>query len=202
MSSAHIRQAQSLGASANIDGQHGRERPTTLTSNLRKTSSVISLPSSPPPAIPLPPLPNHANGPSNSHSGPVAHGPYDAGSRHASKELVGAQLAEDQEARIKTIEKHLFAEKQLTATLEEALVDLETQSNRIKIDMEAWKKKAWACEDELNELRKERSSTRYSVQAVEEERHARKEAEAARAHLEERMNALNKKKKKSGFNCF
>lgn len=68
--------------------------------------------------------------------------------------------------------------------------------------MEAWKKRAWAYEDELNELRKERDSTRYSIQAVEEERHARKEAEAARAHLEERMNALNKKKKKSGFNCF
>lgn len=202
MSLAYIWQTQSPGASVNIDSQHGRERTTTLTNNLRKNSSVISLPSSPPPAIPLPPLPNHANGPINSPSSSGNNGPYDAGSRHASKELVGAQLVEEQEARIKTIEKHLFAEKQLTATLEEALVDLETQGNKIKIDMEAWKKKAWAYEDELNELRKERNSTRYSVQAVEEERHARKEAEAARAHLEERMNALNKKKKKSGFNCF
>ena len=200
MSISDIRQAPFPGAITNIDSQPGRERSTTLTTNLRKSSSVISLPSSPPPAIPLPPLPNHANGVINAHSNPANNGPYDAGSRHASKELVGAQLAEDQEARIKTIEKHLFAEKQLTATLEEALVDLETQGNRVKIDMEAWKKKAWAYEDELNELRK--NSTRYSVQAVEEERHARKQAEAARAHLEERMNALNKKKKKSGFNCF
>lgn len=103
---------------------------------------------------------------------------------------------------IKNLEKQLFAEKQLTASLEEALVDLETQGNKIKIDMDAWKKKAWTYADELDELRKERNSTRYSVQAVEEERLARKEAEAARAHLEESMHALNKKKKKSGFNCF
>lgn len=117
-------------------------------------------------------------------------------------ESISAQYVEDQEARIRTIEKHLFAEKQLTATLEEALVDLETQGNKVRSDMEAWKKKAWSYEDEIASLRKERNSTRYSVQAVEEERNARKEAEAARAHLEERMAAINKKKKKSGFNCF
>lgn len=68
--------------------------------------------------------------------------------------------------------------------------------------MESWKKKARSYEDELAVLRKERSVNRSSLQAVEEERHARKEAEAAKAHLEERMAALNKKKKKSGFNCF
>ena len=199
---ADIRQAQAPGSSANTDDPHVRERSVTLTNNFRKNSSVVSLPSSPPPAIPLPPLPSHANGAVNSHSGSANNGPFDTASRHASKELVGIQLVEEQEARIKNIEKHLFAEKQLTASLEEALVDLETQGNKIKIDMEGWKKKAWAYEDELNELKKERNSTRYSVQAVEEERHARKEAEAARAHLEERMHALNKKKKKSGFNCF
>lgn len=115
---------------------------------------------------------------------------------------VTAQFAEDQEARIRTIEKHLFAEKQLTNTLEEALVDLEEQGKKVKADMEAWKKKAWSYEDELASLRKERTSTRYSVQAVEEERNARKEAEAARAHMEERMADINKRKKKSGFNCF
>jgi chromosome segregation ATPase len=93
----------------------------------------------------------------------------------------------------------LFAEKQLTATLEEALVDLESQGIKFKADMDAWKKKAWSYEDELTTLRKERHSTRYSVQAVEE---ARREAEAAKAHLEERMAAINKKKKKSQFNCF
>ena len=115
---------------------------------------------------------------------------------------MNAQLVEDQEARIRTIEKHLYAEKQLTATLEEALGDLEAQSSKVKTDCEGWKKKAWQLEDELSSLRKERNSARLSLQAVEEERSARREAEAARAQLEERMNALSKKKKKSTLNCF
>ncbi|KAF7593292.1 hypothetical protein BBP40_011671 [Aspergillus hancockii] len=172
------------------------DRSSSLTSNLRKSSSATSLPS-PPPAIPLPPLPNIAsatNGTSGSISPPS--------SRHTSKELVNTQIVEDQEARIRTIEKHLYAEKQLTATLEEALGDLEAQSNKVKADCEAWKKKAWQLEEELTTLRKERNSQRLSLQAVEEERNARREAEAARAQLEERMNALNKKKKKSTLNCF
>lgn len=137
-----------------------------------------------------------------SSNGNTANGTSPTNSRHASKDLANPQLAEEQEARIRTIEKHLYAEKQLTATLEEALVDLETQGNKVKMDMEAWKKKAWSYEDEITNLRKERNSSRYSIQAVEEERNARKEAEAARAHLEERMNAINKKKKKSALNCF
>ncbi|KAJ6102756.1 hypothetical protein N7486_005183, partial [Penicillium sp. IBT 16267x] len=169
------------------------DRSSSMTSNLRKSSSAASLPS-PPPAIPLPPLPTIAAGSNGSASPPS--------SRHASKELVNAQLVEDQEARIRTIEKHLYAEKQLTATLEEALGDLEAQSSKVKTDCEAWKKKAWSLDDELSTLRKERNSARLSLQAVEEERSARKEAEAARAQLEERMNALNKKKKKSTLNCF
>lgn len=81
-------------------------------------------------------------------------------------------------------------------------MDLESQGAKFKADMELWKKKAWSYEDELTTLRKERNSSRYSVQAVEEERTARKEAEAAKAQLEERMAAINKKKKKSQFNCF
>ncbi|KAJ5946812.1 hypothetical protein N7454_003651 [Penicillium verhagenii] len=169
------------------------DRSSSMTSNLRKSSSAASLPS-PPPAIPLPPLPTIAAGSNGSASPPS--------SRHASKELVNAQLVEEQEARIRTIEKHLYAEKQLTATLEEALGDLEAQSSKVKTDCEAWKKKAWGLDDELSTLRKERNSARLSLQAVEEERSARKEAEAARAQLEERMNALNKKKKKSTLNCF
>ncbi|KAL8903147.1 MAG: hypothetical protein Q9207_004116 [Kuettlingeria erythrocarpa] len=179
-------EGQIRGTPPNIDGPHAYERSNSLTSNLRKSTSVTSLPS-PPPAIPLPPLPAQAtNGPA-----PVnAH------------EYVSVQYAEDQEARIRTIEKHLFAEKQLTATLEEALVDLENQGSKTKGDLDAWKKKCWAYEDELTSLKKERNSIRHSVQAVEEERHARKEAEAARAHLEERMSALQKRKKKTGFNCF
>ncbi|KAL8959244.1 MAG: hypothetical protein Q9193_003861 [Seirophora villosa] len=179
-------QGQLRGTSPHVDATHAYERSNSLTSNLRKSTSVTSLPS-PPPAIPLPPLPAQAN---NASSPVNAH------------EYVSVQYAEDQEARIRTIEKHLFAEKQLTATLEEALVDLEHQGNKTKGDLEAWKKKCWAYEDELAALKKERNSIRHSVQAVEEERSARKEAEAARAHLEERMSALQKRKKKSGFNCF
>ncbi|KAF7125476.1 hypothetical protein CNMCM5793_001715 [Aspergillus hiratsukae] len=173
------------------DGSH--DRTSSLTSNLRKSASAASLPS-PPPAIPLPPLPTIQSATNGSVSPPS--------SRHTSKELVSAQIVEDQEARIRTIEKHLNAEKQLTATLEEALGDLEAQSNKVKTDCEAWKKKAWQLEEELTTLRKERNSQRLSLQAVEEERSARREAEAARAQLEERMNALNKKKKKSTLNCF
>ncbi|PLB44309.1 kinesin family protein [Aspergillus steynii IBT 23096] len=173
------------------DSSH--DRSSSITSNLRKSSSATSLPS-PPPAIPLPPLPTIAAATNGSVSPPS--------SRHTSKELVSTQVVEDQEARIRTIEKHLYAEKQLTATLEEALGDLEAQSNKVKSDCEAWKKKAWQLEEELGTLKKERNSQRLSLQAVEEERSARREAEAARAQLEERMNALNKKKKKSTLNCF
>lgn len=180
------KQGQIRGSSPHVDAAQPYERSNSLTSNLRKSTSVTSLPS-PPPAIPLPPLPAQAN------NGPA---PVNA------HEYVSVQYAEDQEARIRTIEKHLFAEKQLTATLEEALADLEHQGNKTKGDMEAWKKKCWVYEDELTTLKKERNSVRHSVQAVEEERHARKEAEAARAHLEERMSALQKRRKKSGFNCF
>jgi kinesin family protein 4/21/27 len=115
-----------------------------------------------------------------------------------------SQQLEEQEARIRTIEKHLFAEKQLTATLEEALVDLETSANRTKSEMEGWRKKCSSLEDELASLQKERSSSRASLQAVEEEREMRVRAERARQALEQRMAELhsNKKKKKSSLNCF
>ncbi|KAI2010788.1 hypothetical protein LOZ52_005034 [Ophidiomyces ophidiicola] len=190
---SRIEHLESQTRNATPDG-HNAERTNSISSNLRKSSSATSLPS-PPPAIPLPPLPNIAAATNTGSISPPS-------SRHTSKELVNAQLVEDQEARIRTIEKHLHAEKQLTATLEEALGDLEAQSNKVKTDMESWKKKAWQLEEELNTLRSERNSARLSLQAVEEERSARREAEAARAHLEEKMNAISKKKKKSTLNCF
>ena len=182
-------------------------RSNSITSNLRKSASAASLPS-PPPAIPLPPLPSLPSISVNP-SGPIPPGPASpVQSRHASKELNSSagrdqsQMVEDLENRVRTIEKHLHAEKQLTATLEEALVDLETQSNKIRGEGETWKKKAWQVEEELQGLRKERRSERLSVQAVEEEKNKRREAEAARAHLEERMQALSRKKKKNALNCF
>ncbi|KAK5079057.1 hypothetical protein LTR64_002522 [Lithohypha guttulata] len=196
-------------------------RSNSINSNLRKSSSIVSLPS-PPPAIPLPPLPTLSAinaGPSGNPSPPQ--------SRHTSKEVAVPQvpspttvtrdtqtikrqsaMIEDQDSRIRTMEKHLHAEKQLTATLEEALVDLETQSNKLRVDAEAWKKKAWALEEEMTQVRKESRSERLSVQAVEEEVRKRRAAEEARAQLEERMRVLKqtmdggKKKKKSALNCF
>lgn len=204
----------------------GHPRSNSLSSNLRKSASIASLPS-PPPAIPLPPLPSL---PSLQVAPANANNPSPPQSRHASKEVQlpitpvsgtvissnsqnvrrQSALIEEQEARLRTIEKHLHAEKQLTATLEEALVDLETQSNKLRVDAESWKKKAWSMEEELVGLKKERRTERLSVQAVEEEVKKRREAEAARAQLEERMKLLTtvgrdgkaKKRKGSSLNCF
>ncbi|PVI03835.1 kinesin-domain-containing protein [Periconia macrospinosa] len=182
-----------------IDPRENLQRSNSKDSNLRKSTSHNSLPS-PPPAIPLPPLPGSPPPTSQANNAPSP-----PTSRHQSKDIAHAQLVEDQEARIRTIEKHLFAEKQLTATLEDALTDLETSSTKTKNEIEGWKKKCSSLEEELNSLKKERSMARHSLQAVEEERNARLRVEAERAHLEARMAALNnsnKKKKKGGLNCF
>ncbi|KAF9771341.1 hypothetical protein IL306_011023 [Fusarium sp. DS 682] len=171
-------------------------------STIRKSASHVSLPS-PPPAIPLPPLPNGAGSPVNGAPSSPTNG------RPISKDNINiSHITEDQEARIRTIEKHLNAERQLTQTLEEALTDLERQSNKVKADCDAWKKRASELEAEVKEL-KDRpppepvQDNRWSLQAVEEERKKRQAAEAARRQLEERMNAINKgKKKKGSLNCF
>jgi kinesin family protein 4/21/27 len=117
-----------------------------------------------------------------------------------------AQIREDQEARIKSIERHLNAERQLTATLEEALTDLENQSKKVKADAEAWRKRAHELEVENKDLKEKPPQDprwRDSLHQIEEERKKRQESERARAHLEERMNAINNKKKKKGsLNCF
>jgi hypothetical protein len=176
-----------------------------MSQNLRKSASVASLPS-PPPAIPLPPLPGNASGvtsPSLTNAANIPVPLTPTGGRPASKDLAISQIQEDQEARIRTIEKHLFAEKQLTATLEEALTDLERQSNKVKADCDAWRRRAADLELEVKELRnRPEQENRWSLHQVEEERKKRKDAEIARAHLEERMNAISKKKKKGSLNCF
>ncbi|KAF1841166.1 kinesin-domain-containing protein [Cucurbitaria berberidis CBS 394.84] len=181
-----------------IDPREDLHRSNSNNSNARKSTSHTSLPS-PPPAIPLPPLPPGS-------PPPQANAPSPPTSRHQSKDIAHAQLVEDQEARIRTIEKHLFAEKQLTATLEDALTDLEASSTKTKTDLDQFRKKCVGLEEELNEMRKERSAARHSLQAVEEERNARLRVEAERAHLEARMAALNnankKSKKKGTLNCF
>ncbi|WDK10267.1 kinesin motor domain-containing protein [Colletotrichum graminicola] len=182
------------------------QHPDSANSPLRKSASVSSLPS-PPPAIPLPPLPgggNNASGP----NGTVPNTPTQAG-RPGSKDNMGSinHIQEDQEARIRTIEKHLQAEKQLTQTLEEALTDLERQSNKVKADGDAWRKRCTELEMEIKELKDRPAPTpqpdnRWSLHAVEEERKKRQAAEAQQRLLEERMNALSKKKKKGSLNCF
>ncbi|TGJ85397.1 hypothetical protein E0Z10_g3346 [Xylaria hypoxylon] len=173
------------------------KRTNSMTSQMRKTSSVVSLPS-PPPAIPLPPLP------AGGATSPVP--PTPTGGRPASNDLAMAQIREDQEARIKSIERHLNAERQLTATLEEALTDLENQSKKVKADSEAWKRRAHELEVENKDLKDKPPQDprwRDSLHQIEEERKKRQESERARAHLEERMNAINNKKKKKGsLNCF
>lgn len=195
-------------------------RSGSSSSQATRKGAPTALPT-PPPSIPLPPLPGSPTGgtspiPNGLDSRATSPPPQRATSppnnisppqsRHASHEPTPAmsQQLEEQEARIRTIEKHLFAEKQLTATLEEALVDLETSANRTKSEMDSWRKKCSSLEEELASLHKERSSSRASLQAVEEEREMRVRAERARQALEQRMAELNssKKKKKSSLNCF
>lgn len=172
----------------------GPQRTNSMNSNLRKSASVASLPS-PPPAIPLPPLPGGS-------SGGAAGQPTSPTGRPGSKDIAISQIQEDQEARIRTIEKHLHAEKQLTQTLEEALTDLEHQQNKIKADCDAWRRRCTDLETELKEIKDKPQDNRWSLHQVEEERKKRRDAEIARAHLEERMNAISKKKKKGSLNCF
>ncbi|KAF1944480.1 kinesin family protein-like protein [Clathrospora elynae] len=190
--------AKRNSARASMDPREDLHRSNSNNSNARKSAAHTSLPS-PPPAIPLPPLPPGS-------PPPQANAPSPPTSRHQSKDIAHAQLVEDQEARIRTIEKHLFAEKQLTATLEDALTDLEASSTKTKTDLDQLRKKCAGLEDELVVMRKERSAARHSLQAVEEERNARLRVEAERAHLEARMAALNnaqkKSKKKGTLNCF
>ncbi|KAF7518391.1 hypothetical protein G7054_g13477 [Neopestalotiopsis clavispora] len=181
-----------------LEQTEGVQRSNSLNSQVRRSASHTSLPS-PPPAIPLPPLPG-----GGSTSPPPGASP--GSGRPQSNDLAMAQIREDQDARIRTIERHLNAEKQLTSTLEEALTDLERQSNKVKADCEAWRKRAQELETEVKDLKdkpQKDSRWRDSLQQVEEERKKRQDAERAAAHLQERMAAINQKKKKKGsLNCF
>lgn len=184
-----------------VEGPAAKRSNSNSNQILKKSASVTSLPS-PPPIIPLPPLPGSIAGTMGTAI-PASNGSAPPSARPTSKEVALLQIQQDQEARIRTIEKHLFAEKQLTSTLEEALTDLERQSNKLKTDCDAWRRRASELEQEVKELReKPVEESRWSIHQVEEERKKRKDAEIARAHLEERMNAINKKKKKGSLNCF
>lgn len=191
----------SLQAKLNEGEANGDVRRSNSGSTIRKAASHNSLPS-PPPAIPLPPLPGSAASSINGVPASPTSG------RPLSKDnMTISQITEDQEARIRAIEKHLYAERQLTQTLEEALSDLEKQSKKVKADCDAWRKRASDLESELKELKdrptESAQDNRWSMQVVEEERKKRQAAELARKQLEERMNAIKKgKKKKGSLNCF
>ncbi|KAF4556525.1 Kinesin motor domain-containing protein 1 [Elsinoe fawcettii] len=191
-----------------------RSSSAASTATMRRPSPPMdgtALPS-PPPAIPLPPLPGSSPSALPAlPNGDRSHSPHLSASRPDTPHNLLMpdpnliKQIEDSEARIRTVEKHLYAEKQLTATLEEALVDLETAQNKTRQEVDAWRKKATGLEDELIGLRKERGSSRASLQQYEEEKELRMRAEAARRGLEERMKGLEverKKKKKGGLNCF
>ncbi|KAI1821199.1 hypothetical protein F4861DRAFT_480973 [Xylaria intraflava] len=182
---------------ARIEEAEAPKRTNSITSQIRKTSSVVSLPS-PPPAIPLPPLP------AGGTTSPVS--PTATSGRPPSNDLAIAQIREDLEAKIKGIERQLNAERQLTSTLEEALTDVENKSKKIKVETEAWKKRVQELETENKKLKEtppQDPRWRDSLHQIEEERRKRQESERARAHLEDRMNAINNKKKKKGsLNCF
>ncbi|KAK6339528.1 hypothetical protein TWF718_008934 [Orbilia javanica] len=180
------------------------QRSNSVSStNLRKSASTASLPS-PPPVIPLPPLPPTQApnaGASTATTSQQMPPSTPTISRRPSKDYVVTHL-EDQEARIKTLEKQLQAEKALTATLEEALTDCEKTMKKLTADKETYQRKANQAQQELDRTRNESQSSRYSMQAMEDERLARLKAEKARQQLEERMQELSKQKKSRNFACF
>ncbi len=183
---------------ARMEEVEGLKRNGSTNSQIRKTASVTSLPS-PPPIIPLPPLPSGSSPTQGVPLSPI-------GPRPTSNDHALTQIREDEEARINIIDKALKAEKQLTSTLEEALTDLERKSNKVKADCDAWRKRAMELEVEVKDLKnKPQQDTRWrdSLQQIEEERKKREAAERAHTHLEERMKAISgKKKKKGSLNCF
>ena len=81
---------------------------------------------------------------------------YDANWTLGGQREEAERMQLDLETRVRTTEKHLHAEKQLTAALEEALVDLEKQSNEIRAEGDGWKKKAHQAEEDLQSFMKQR----------------------------------------------
>ena len=163
------RESLSPEAAAISLGRNG----SSSSQQARKANVPSALPT-PPPSIPLPPLPNspttanpqipndidgRGNSPplSRTTSPPPNYSP--PGSRQANE---GLSCSHTTTRRTRVSHSHdreanLFAEKQLTATLEEALVDLETSANRTKAEMDNYRKKCTSLEEELSSLKKERT---------------------------------------------
>lgn len=178
---------------------------------LRKSASQASIPRSPPPATPLPPLPAMSESASTiaRPTTPKATSPPDARMSKESPTL--QQQQQDSQIsslsnRVELLEKKLSAEKTLTQTLEEALVDLENTHNTTRKEADAWKARAKEIEQESFKMNSERKTMRNSIQQLQEEKMRRKTAEEATKRLEEQMAQLGgesgKKKKKNTLNCF
>ena len=248
-----VRQAQleQLTMGNNVAGVRTSEFSGRFNTKTASVQSFASPPPSAPPSVSLPPIPNGVNvvPPTPTSNGISVTSPRNSHSTHASKDIslspttrdsvssntsfatAQAQQLADQDAKIRTIEKHLNAEKQLTVTLEEALTDLERQNKKTKMDAEQWRRRAVEAEEgrkrmmdqsrmmeqQLTEARareiernkaEERAreeaekATRWSLQRVEEEKRKRSEAERVTAQLEQRMGNVKAKKKKGSLNCF
>lgn len=179
-------------------------RPLSSSSHLRKSASQASFPASPPPAVPLPPLPTQRKDREAATGSPPP-------SRHSSKDIVALQEEHTRQlnelaTQVKSLDKKLNTEKQLTQTLEQALIDLESLNNKTTADAESWKRKCREIEEEASGLRNERGRMRNSIQMLQDETMRRKTAEEARKRLEEQMGLLSAgdrgKKKKNALNCF
>lgn len=204
MTSASHQSAQDSGEES--------DRRLSQASALRKSNSQASMAASPPPAMPLPPLPAIPNdqGPRSPRpTTPKTTSP--PGSRHTSKDISFFQQQQHDSqisslsTRLEGLEKKLAAEKTLTQTLEEALMDLETTHNLAKKETEAWKERARTAEMDRTKATSERKEMRNSMQKLQEEQVRRRTAEEATKRLEEQMAMLdtaNKKKKRGTLNCF
>ena len=65
-----------------------------------------------------------------------------------STDILALETINEAESQIRGIERRLYAERQLTATLEEALIEIEEKSNRDRAEVELWKRKVWALEED------------------------------------------------------
>ncbi|OLL25546.1 Kinesin-like protein kif7 [Neolecta irregularis DAH-3] len=190
----------------------GHRSPSFSTQGTRRgTTPAIS----PPPSMPLPPLPSSAPGTS---SAPPTPPPIQSGRRPSNAGYFGSQSPtpppasasdihtsrqlEEQEHKIVDLKKQLSAEKQLTRTLESALEEAERGMKQLKNHGKDLGVEKNRLQDQLSEMnrelenaRTEAAKSRHSMQMFEQEKIQRAKAEAAKTALEERMNELAKQKK-------
>ena len=105
----------------------------------------------------------------------------------------------ERDTRIKRLEKHLFAEKHLTAVLEEAIVDLEKQGKQVKKDLDMFKKRCGQLEDQIAETEaRENAHHAAHRHKMEEELLGQR---LQRIVLEDEIGALKEENKKTESEC-